>query len=344
MKTKEITSQLKSCRSFAVLFLLILALIDSANATNKITIATIGASPSINKDQAPEKLVEQVTGFWRGQLRQVLKTKVDLIVLPEVCDAPSGLTLQERTQYLKARKTKLLDYFASVAKENNCYIAFGSLHEEGGNLRNSLILLDRKGTVAGTYNKNFSTIYEMESGIKAGGEVSVIQCDFGRVALAVCFDLNFDELRQEYAKAKPDLILFSSIYHGGLMQGAWAYSCRSYFVSAIGDSRVPSGILNPLGEIVASNTNYFNYTVATVNLDYKVVHLDYNWDKLTKLKAKYGDAVTIHDPGRIGAVLITSEHKDISAEQMIKEFDIELLDDYFNRSRAVRTKQLAIVN
>src|SRR5690606_5272866 len=116
------------------------------------------------------------------------------------------------------------------------YIAFGSIHKTKAGLRNSLILLDRKGKLAGTYNKNFPTIYEMDAGIIPGKEVSVIQCDFGKVALAICFDLNFDELRLQYAKAKPDIVLFSSVYHGGLMQGAWAYSCRSYFVSAIGDS------------------------------------------------------------------------------------------------------------
>lgn len=339
MEINKFIVQLKRCQAFIAMLLLIIgATINCVKAENKITIATIGASPSINKNQAPERLVAQMIDFWRGQLRQVLRSKVDLVVLPEVCDEPSGLEGTEQRQYLNVRQNQLLDYFASVAKDNNCYIAFGSIHRMEEGLRNSLVLLDRKGKIAGTYNKNFPTIYEMEAGVIPGNEVSVIQCDFGKVALAICFDLNFDELREQYAKAKPDIVIFSSVYHGGLMQGAWAYSCRSYFVSAISDNRTPSAILNPLGEVVATNTNYFNYTKATINLDYKLVHLDFNWDKLTKLKAKYGDAVTIHDPGKIGAVMITSEDKNISAAQMVKEFDIELLDDYFNRSREVKNK------
>ena len=333
-------TQLRSGLACIGLTLIMSAATNFVNAENKVTIATIGASPNIDKNQAPDKLVEQMLDFWRGQLRQVLSSKVDLIVLPEVCDEPAGLKGAEQEKYLKARQNQLLDYFASVAKDNNCYIAFGSIHEAKEGLRNSLVLLDRKGKMAGIYNKNFPTIYEMDAGVIPGNEVSVIQCDFGKVALAICFDLNFDELRQQYAKAKPDLVIFSSVYHGGLMQGAWAYSCRSYFVSAISDNRTPSAILNPLGEIVSTSTNYFNYTEATVNLDYKLVHLDYNWDKLTRLKAKYGDAVTIHDPGKVGAVMITSEDKNVSAAQMVKEFDIELLDDYFNRSREVKNRVL----
>ena len=340
---KKVIKRLQCCLFFTIAFLCIT--LNMAHAENRVVIATIGApSPTINKNQTPDEQVKQMIDFWRGQLRQVLRSKVDLIVLPEVCDAPKGLKGAEKEKYLEVRKNQLLDYFASVARDNNCYIAFGSIHKTKAGLRNSLILLDRKGKLAGTYNKNFPTIYEMDAGIIPGKEVSVIQCDFGKVALAICFDLNFDELRLQYAKAKPDIVLFSSVYHGGLMQGAWAYSCRSYFVSAIGDSRLPSEILNPLGEVVATSTNYFNYTKSTINLDYEVVHLDYNWDKLTKLKAKYGDAVIIHDPGKVGAVMVTSEDKNISAARMVKEFDIELLDDYFNRSRAVRSKQLGMAH
>jgi hypothetical protein len=33
-------------------------------------------------------------------------------------------------------------------------------------------------------------------------------------------------------------------------------------------------------------------------------------------------------------VLITSERDDVSAQQMVEEFEIELLDDYFARSLA----------
>src|SRR5690606_7614727 len=97
-------------------------------------------------------------------------------------------------QYFNARKNRLLDYFASVATENNCYIAFGSKQEEKSGMRNSLVLIDRKGEVAVTYHKNFPTIYKMDAGIKAENELSIIECDFGRVAFSICFALNFDEL------------------------------------------------------------------------------------------------------------------------------------------------------
>ena len=88
------------------------------------------------------------------------------------------------------------------------------------------------------------------------------------MACAICFDLNFDELRLVYAKAKPDLIVFSSMFHGGIMQAYWVYSCRCHFVSAVGFPAIRSEIRNPHGRVIASTTDHYDFVTATVNLYY----------------------------------------------------------------------------
>ena len=189
--------------------------------------------------------------------------------------------------------------------------------------------------MAGNYDKNYPTIDEMEDNlIRAGSQSQIIQCDFGKVACAICFDLNFDELRSKYALQKPDLVLFCSVYHGGLMQPYWAYSCRAHLVSSIGNlRRLPSHIISPLGCILSSTTNYHDFVTATINLDCCVVHLDGHWQKLSAKKQKYGPEVSVFDPGMLGSVLISSQSKKRTVDQLIREFDMELLDDYLDRSR-----------
>jgi len=71
-----------------------------------------------------------------------------------------------------------------------------------------------------------------------------------------------------------------------------------------------------------------------MNLDFQVVHLDYNWEKLDKAKRKYGRGVSIYDPGKLGSVLLTSEMEDISSSEIIREFDIETWDEYYKRALA----------
>lgn len=77
-------------------------------------------------------------------------------------------------------------------------------------------------------------MYENEkTDIGYGDRADLISLDIGRVASASCFDLNFDELLQKHAPQKPDLTVFSSMYHGGLRQAQWAYTTQSHFVGAI---------------------------------------------------------------------------------------------------------------
>jgi predicted amidohydrolase len=298
-----------------------------------VKIATIGnAPPRVDADTPPADLVRRMIAFWKGRFAQVLPDCPDLIVVPEACDRPQGLTHEQLLSYYKFRGNTIRDFFAQVAKEHHCYMVYSAARQvDDGTWRNSSTLINRQGKVVGTYNKNHPTIGEIEQGIVPGRDAPVIECDFGRVALAICFDLNFTPLRARYAAAKPDLILFSSMYHGGLMQAYWAYACRSHFVGAITRS-CPSQIRNPLGEVVATTTNYFDFAVARVNLDCALVHLDHNWQHLRELKQKYGRQVTITDPGYLGAVLVTSEHPSVSVEEMLDQFGIERLDDYFNRS------------
>ena len=231
-----------------------------------VRIATLGPRPlSVDAKTDPQKIVEQEIAHWQREFSQVLPDRPDLIVVPEACDRPAGLPRDRQLEYYRVRKNQVRDFFGKVAAENHCYIVYSAAREmDDGTWRNSSVLIDRHGQVVGVYNKNHVVIEETtEAGILCGREAPVFDCDFGRVAFAICFDLNFDELRLKYVTAKPDLIIFSSMYHGGLMQAYWAYSCRAHFVGAI--AGLPCEIRNPLGEVVASNTNYFDYAVADVN-------------------------------------------------------------------------------
>ncbi len=293
----------------------------------------------MDKKSGYPSIIENVRKHIDERIQKVLPDRPDIIVLPEVCDRPANLQRNETIAYYQARGSKILDYCREISKKHNCYIAYSSCIERTGRWTNSTVLIDRRGRTAGTYDKNHLVIEENTiSGCRYGDKAPLIRCDFGTVACAICFDLNFDELRLKYVRSKPDLILFCSAYHGGLMQAYWAYSCRAYFVAATVTR--PGTIISPVGKIIASTTNYFDYITATVNLDCCVAHLDYNWEKLDAMKKKYGTGVKIEDPGYLGSVLISCEMEEKTVKDLIKEFKIELLDDYFKRALAHRRKNL----
>lgn len=301
-------------------------------AMRKAKIAVIGAAPAYQPMNA--HIVENVRKFWTLKLEQVKSSKPDLILLPEACDRPSNMSVAEQFAYFRYRKDSMQHFFAAKAKEFNSYIAAGmKIQSQDGQWYNTIVLFDRSGKIVSTYIKNFPTIDELESGIVPGIKPLVFTCDFGSVGFAICYDLNFDSLMNQYSQLKPDIILFSSVYHGGLAQEIWAYKCRSYMAASISDRRVPSEIRNPLGEVLSQTTNYTDYTITTINLNRALVHLDYNEQKLARLKAQYGDAIKILDPGQLGSVLISSEKEGLNLPDLLNKEGIEVLDAYFERSR-----------
>jgi len=280
--------------------------------------------------------VRRIRAGWLDALEQVVPDQPDIIVLPEYCDAPSapagvdGCTA--RSKYYRALGDEMRDVFAEVAASANCYIAYAALRTDAQErMWNSTQLLGRDGAVVGVYDKNYVTVEENARGeLSYGSAARVFDLDFGRVGCVICFDLNFAELRERYVRQRPDLMLFSSVWHGGYLQRHWAYSTQAYFASSI---RWPlaSAVLSPVGDVVASSSNYHSYVTTQINLDRAVFEVAEK-SKLAAVKQRYGKGVTLRDPGLIGSVLLTSEMSDVTVAQIIEEFDLEVLDDLLARS------------
>ncbi len=242
----------------------------------KVKIATFSLNPIPYSSIPKGKSILQAEIEWLDKnVTQVLADKPDLIVLPECCDRPSDMPLGALHEYYRERGDKYLEHVKTLAKQNHCYIAFGA-HRflEDGTGYNSCYMIDRSGDIVGIYDKNHLVPLETENNnLYCGQQENIFECDFGKVGAVICFDLNFEEIRQKYKKAQPKLMLFPSNFGGGLMRNFFAFDTRSYFVSSCGYG-CPSEIINPLGESLGSTSNHYNYVIRTVNLDYEIVHLD----------------------------------------------------------------------
>ena len=113
------------------MFLLIIAcfLIRPANAGKKglVTIATLGPSPiTVGANTEPQQVVNRVIAHWKHHFSRVLPDKPDLIVVPEACDRPRGISPDKQREYYRIRKNQVRDYFAQVARDNNCYIVYSA--------------------------------------------------------------------------------------------------------------------------------------------------------------------------------------------------------------------------
>jgi len=258
---------------------------------------------------------------------------LDLIVFGEGVGA-TGQTV-EQAESVDA-PGPFLKLYADFAAREKCCVAGSAKVREGGHVHNSIVFIGPDGGVLGVYHKTFLTMGEIESGLHSGPGAVVVDSPIGRLGGIICFDLNFAELRREYIAKKPEILTFSSMYHGGLVQATWAYECRAYFVSAL--QIEGSGILDPYGWPVKLTDCYSDVARATINLDYAMAHLDYNREQLDKLAKQCRGDISVDIPANVGSVLITNLTDKYVLDDVVREFGIELLDDYFARARAANDK------
>lgn len=308
------------------------------------TISVVSGHPCvIDGPEVTESDLTDLISHWTDRISRVLHDQPDLVVLPELFERPVQaaspqavqLSVEAKHAFVELRGSRFRDALAELAVAHRTHITYPAYRvAEDGTLRNSVEIIGRDGSSAAVYDKIVPTLGEIRDiGIVPGQQAMAADLDFGRVSAAICFDLNFEPVRAAVAATQPQLIIFPSAYHGDLMQQYWAASCRSYFVGCVYPPN-RSAILSPTGQIVGSTSTYDWLLTRTVNLDYACAHLDFNREKLLALKARYGRRVQIDDPGRLGYVLVSSQTEDVSAAEMLAEFEIADVDTYFAESTA----------
>ncbi len=110
---------------------------------------------------------------------------------------------------------------------------------------------------------------ELEKGVIPGTVAPVFETDFGLVGLLICFDLNFPEVRVALRQSKPDLVVFSSLYRGGLQAQALAYELRAFVVTSIASEL--GLIIDRAGRIIKEST-YEALAVAPINTNSVAMH------------------------------------------------------------------------
>lgn len=234
-----------------------------------------------------------------------------------------------------ATVARLSDY----ARRHRTWVVCPIVLRDGNRLHNAAVLINRAGEVVGYYAKMFPTLSELEAGICPGTDAPVFETDFGRVGMAICFDLNFREVAERLKANKTELVCFVSMYPGGRQVQMWALDFGFWMVTAIAAPQ--SVIVNPLGRIVAqAQPTYMPLVSQRINLDAVVVHLDYNYPKLLALKERYGTDAELDIAQPEARCLLTCHRSDESVWDWVHAFGLEPIDAYFDRARRERARHL----
>jgi predicted amidohydrolase len=268
-------------------------------------------------------------------LQRAARLGAQIVAFPETYHH-TGLagTTQDQAQELDGPSVSRI---AQEAKRNRVHVIWPLYTREHGRFYNSAVLLGPDGKTIGVYHKMFPTVGEIESGITPGEGPMVFDTDLGRFGTVICFDLNFHEIMEGTADAGAEVIFFCSAYRGGLQLSIWAYLAGVYLVSAV--LAELGQIVDLSGRVLAEST-YEGVIARRINLDRKLMHMDYNWDKMDAILAKYGPKVSIDFFTREACWAVGSESDEFTIDDIMQEFGMESRPDYYARARHARQQAL----
>lgn len=194
----------------------------------------------------------------------------DLIVLPEVFNSS---VIHEYFHPLAERipDGRTSEFIADLAVKYNTNIIAGSFVEKCNDekYRNTSAVFDRSGKIIGKYSKiHMFSYYGSDEGkyISTGDSAILVETDFGKIGLSICYDLRFPELYRSLTYAGAELIVCPAAWpttrleHWITLNKARAIENLVFMVSAnqcgkYAINRTNAGnsmIISPWGEIISS--------------------------------------------------------------------------------------------
>ena len=253
----------------------------------------------------------------------------DIVLLPEAFGV-AGLPVEEYAAHAEPIPGPSTEMCARYAREQGMYVICPLYERAEEGVHNTAVVLGRDGAVVGKYRKRHPTLPELEIGVRPGQEAGVLDLDFGRIGLMICFDVFYPYTARELGAAGVEIIFWASVYAGGFPLRMCAYENRCFVVSS--QNRACGCIIDRAGRVVAESGTYRNLVAADVDLEETVFCTDFNAGLLDAIKRKYGREVHVtmlHDEG---VFTLRSLRAEVTVAQIIEEFGLEPLDDYLRRS------------
>lgn len=256
----------------------------------------------------------------------------DIIALPETCRGQN-----DKSQ--EGLDGPTISTVARLASKHRTYVVCPIDRKDGNRRLNSAVLLDRRGQIAGVYDKMYPFFEEFAKcpGVQPGQAVTVFPTDFGRIGLAICFDVNWALPWQRLSDLGAELVIWPSAYSAGRSLQARAIDYNYYVMSA---TWTPDCLVYDIdGEQLLyehnNMSNGTNVTRFTFDLDRCLFHQDINLPtRLANLLKEHGEDVEREKwlPME-GWFVLKAKRSGVSARELARRYGLEERRPYLNRSR-----------
>jgi predicted amidohydrolase len=283
--------------------------------------------------------LDQLTGIvdqMAAQAQQAYGRGMDLAILPEV--AITGEAGDDALAHSVAFEGEVKDVFTRKARERGCYIVVPTYlldSKEKKSCSNAAILVGRKGEVVGTYRKVHLVVSlergTMESGAAPGHALPVFDCDFGKLGIQICYDMDFAEGWTELARRGAELIAWPTQSPQTSQPASRARENRCYIVSSTW--RHNASIFEPTGKIAAQVKPPQSILVHELDLSYALLPWSSKLQNGEAFRKAYGDKVGFHYYEDEDCGIFWSNDPKTTVGQMVRSVGVLELEDELARVR-----------
>ena len=196
---------------------------------SKVAAIQMASGPNVTANLAEaEKLI-----------KIAVQQQAELVVLPENF-AIMGVAETDKVKIAEEYGSGLLqDYLKDQAVKHNIWLVGGTIplrSQEPGKVFAACLLLDPEGNVVARYDKIHlfdvtieasNESYTESETISAGNDIVVVDTPFGRLGLAVCYDLRFPELFRAMVEQKMEICALPSSFTSLTGKVHWESLLRS---------------------------------------------------------------------------------------------------------------------
>jgi predicted amidohydrolase len=261
---------------------------------------------------------------------------MDIAILPEVAvTGEAGLKTPLRTVPLRG---EFSDMFGAKARAHSCYIVAPTyLQETDKAVSNAAVLFGRKGEVAGIYRKVHLVVSpegrDFENGCTPGGDVPVFECDFGKLGIQICYDIEFDHGWRELARKGAELIAFPTQSPQTSHPACRAMHNRCYIVSSTW--RNNASVFEPTGKIAAQVLPPGRALVHELDLSYAILPWHPKLKNGQAMRARYGDKVGFHYYEDEDCGIFWSNDPSLPVAEMVRSIGVPEVEASLDRVRGI---------
>jgi len=160
--------------------------------------------------------------------------QIDLICLPEMFNCPYETS--KFPQYAESNQGETWQVLSSLAKEYEVYIVGGSIPEKSNSkYYNTAYIFDRNGIQIGRHRKMHLFDIDIKDGqrfmesdiLSAGNKITVVDTQFGKIGVAICYDIRFPELTRLMTLSGAQVIFIPAAFNMTTGPAHWELLFRS---------------------------------------------------------------------------------------------------------------------